>query len=83
MTLYGSTTSGLASPGYTGPSSPPVCFINGTNQLDLGLYSFHPGSCGFAFCDGSAHMVSENVGLVPFVRLITFRGGRPVIDSQF
>ena len=83
MSLYGSTTSGLASPGYTGPSSPPVCFINCTNQLDLGLYSFHPGSCGFAFCDGSAHMVSENVGLVPFVRLITFRGGRPVIDSQF
>jgi len=83
FSLYGSTTNGLAHPGYTGPSSPPVCYINCTNQQMLGLYSFHPGSCGFAFCDGSAHMVSESIGLVPFVRLITFRGGRPVIDSAF
>jgi prepilin-type N-terminal cleavage/methylation domain-containing protein/prepilin-type processing-associated H-X9-DG protein len=78
FTLYGSTPSGIASNG-----TPPVCFINCTNQQMLGLYSFHPGSCGFAFCDGSAHMISENIGVIPFCRMITFRGGRPVLDSQF
>jgi prepilin-type N-terminal cleavage/methylation domain-containing protein len=78
FSLYGSTPSGLASTGVG-----PVCFINCTNQQMLGLYSFHPGACGFAFCDGSAHMVSENIGIVPFVRLITFRGNRPVTDSEF
>jgi prepilin-type N-terminal cleavage/methylation domain-containing protein/prepilin-type processing-associated H-X9-DG protein len=79
FTLYGSNASGnLASTG-----APPVCFINCTNQQMLGLYAFHPGSCGFAFCDGSAHMISENIGVVPFVRLISYGGGRPVTDSSF
>jgi prepilin-type N-terminal cleavage/methylation domain-containing protein len=59
----------------------PVCFINCTNQTQLNVYSFHPGSCGVAMCDGSARMISENIGVVPFVRLITYRGKEPAPDS--
>ena len=80
MNLIGSTFDGTAA--ATGPPA-PACFINCTNQQSLGLYSFHPGSCGVSMCDGSAHMVSENVSLVVFCRMVTFRGHRPVIDSQF
>jgi prepilin-type N-terminal cleavage/methylation domain-containing protein len=61
----------------------PVCFINCTNQAKMNLYAFHPGSCGLAMCDGSAHMVSENIGMVPFCRMITFSGRSPVTDSSF
>jgi hypothetical protein len=32
-------------------------------------------------CDGSAHMVSENVSLITFCRLITFKGHSPVSDG--
>ena len=58
-----------------------ACFINCTNQLRLGLYSFHPGTCGLAMCDGSSHMVSENISIVVFCRLITYKGRSPVTDS--
>ncbi len=78
--LYGSTFSGGTAP-QTGTA--PVCFINCTNQAKMNLYSFHPGSCGLAMCDGSAHMVSENIGLIPFCRMITFNGKAPVTDSAF
>jgi prepilin-type N-terminal cleavage/methylation domain-containing protein len=60
-----------------------VCFINCTNQDLLNLYSFHPGSCGVLMCDGSAHMVSENISLLTFCRLITFQGNSVVTDSSF
>jgi len=60
-----------------------VCFINCTNQDLLNLYSFHPGSCGLLMCDGSAHMVSENISIVTFCRLITFQGRSVVTDSSF
>jgi len=32
-------------------------------------------------CDGSAHMVSENISLITFCRLITFKGHSVVTDS--
>jgi hypothetical protein len=60
-----------------------VCSVNCTNQVGMGLYAFHPGTCGMAMCDGSAHMVSENISNVVFVRLITVRGHTPVTDSSF
>jgi prepilin-type N-terminal cleavage/methylation domain-containing protein len=78
--LYGSTFSGATAP-TTGMA--PVCFINCTNQAKMNLYSFHPGACGLAMCDGSAHMVSENIGTLPFCRMITFSGRAPVTDSSF
>jgi prepilin-type N-terminal cleavage/methylation domain-containing protein len=86
MTLNGSTFDGTAplTPQNslhdpTGPA--PACFINCTNFVNLGLYSFHPGSCGLAMCDGSARMVSENISVVIFCRLITSAGRSPVTDN--
>jgi prepilin-type N-terminal cleavage/methylation domain-containing protein len=60
-----------------------ACIINCTNQTFMGLYSFHPGTCGLAMCDGSAHMVSENLSVVVFCRLISYRGHTAVTDAQF
>jgi prepilin-type processing-associated H-X9-DG protein len=60
----------------------PMCFINCNNVWESSFYSFHPGSVGVAMCDGSAHMISENIGLLPFMRLMTIRGGGAVTDSN-
>jgi prepilin-type N-terminal cleavage/methylation domain-containing protein len=76
--LYGSTYSGTAAAPTTGA---PVCFMNCVNQAFGGLYSFHPGSCGLAMADGSVHMVSENMSVVVFCRLISYKGYAPVTDS--
>ncbi len=48
--------------------------INCMNQAQLNLDSFHPGTCGLAMCDGSAHMVSENISLIVLCRLIRLKG---------
>ena len=32
-------------------------------------------------CDGSAHMVSENLSIITLCRLITFKGHSAVTDS--
>jgi prepilin-type N-terminal cleavage/methylation domain-containing protein len=67
-----------------GPSTKAACcIINCTNQVGMGLYSFHPGTCGMAMCDGSSHIVSENLSLVVFVRLITIKGHGAVSDASF
>jgi hypothetical protein len=87
VVLNGSTFDGTApAPTPGGPThnpngAAPACFINCTNEVNLGLYSFHPGSCGIAMCDGSAHMVSENISVVTFCRLITYCGRAPVTDN--
>jgi prepilin-type N-terminal cleavage/methylation domain-containing protein len=78
--LYGSTFTGGTVPNG---NTAPVCFINCTNQAKMNLYSFHPGTCGLLMCDGSAHMVSENLSIVTFCRLVTYSGRAPVTDSQF
>jgi prepilin-type N-terminal cleavage/methylation domain-containing protein len=78
--MYGSTFTGGTIP--TGNTA-PVCIINCTNQAKMNLYSFHPGSCGLLMCDGSAHMVSENLSLVTFCRLLTYCGRAPVTDGSF
>jgi prepilin-type N-terminal cleavage/methylation domain-containing protein len=75
--LNGSNFAGNASPA----SGAPVCAINCTNQVGFGLYSFHPGSCGLLMADGSAHMVSENMSIVVFCRLISFKGHAAVTDN--
>jgi prepilin-type N-terminal cleavage/methylation domain-containing protein/prepilin-type processing-associated H-X9-DG protein len=61
----------------------PVCLINCVNAWAANYYSFHPGTCGFAFCDGSVHFISENIGVVTLCRLMTYRGHAPVTDTQF
>jgi len=65
------------------PANTPICIINCVNLWSENFYSFHPGSCGFLFSDGSVHMISENISLVTFLRLMTYRGRAPVTDSSF
>ncbi|HXY35037.1 MAG TPA: DUF1559 domain-containing protein [Planctomycetaceae bacterium] len=65
------------------PTSTPICAINCSNRASRNFYSFHPGSAGVLMCDGSARMVSENLGITVFCRLLTYRGHKPVADSSF
>jgi prepilin-type N-terminal cleavage/methylation domain-containing protein len=59
-----------------------ACFFNCTNeQWQNAIYSFHPGTGGLAMCDGSVRFVSEDMDLVTFARLLTFRGHEPVSDA--
>jgi prepilin-type N-terminal cleavage/methylation domain-containing protein len=76
--LLGTTFDGTLAAPTTGV---PVCFINCSNQAFGGLYSFHPGSCGLLMADGSAHIVSENLSVIVFCRLVTYRGHSPVTDN--
>ncbi len=60
----------------------PICFINCTNEAGTDIiYSFHPGAGGVVMCDGSAHMLSENVSVVVFCDMISFKGHEPVTGS--
>jgi len=61
----------------------PICFINCVNESTCGLYSFHPSSAGVALADGSAHMISENLDVTVFCRLISYRGKAKVTDASF
>ena len=45
------------------------------------IFSFHPGAGGVAMCDGSARMISENISIVTFVRLMTPHGREPLTDQ--
>jgi prepilin-type N-terminal cleavage/methylation domain-containing protein len=61
----------------------PVCFFNCTNESrGNAVFSFHPGSGGVLMCDGSAHMLSENISIVVFGALIT-PTGRDVATDGF
>jgi prepilin-type N-terminal cleavage/methylation domain-containing protein/prepilin-type processing-associated H-X9-DG protein len=80
MGIVGSAYSGTKL--KTGPGV-PICLINCVNVWSANFYSFHPGSCGFLFCDGSVHMISENISFVTLMRLVTYRGRAPVTDSSF
>jgi prepilin-type N-terminal cleavage/methylation domain-containing protein len=79
-TIYGSNTQGH-NLGFTKGMS--VCLINCNNYWTTGPYSFHPGTAGIALCDGSARMISENISLTTFARLISYRGHAPVSDAAF
>jgi hypothetical protein len=61
----------------------PTCVVNCTNENNVnGAYSFHPGSVGICMCDGSAHMISENIAITVFINMISFKGHQQVLDSQ-
>jgi prepilin-type processing-associated H-X9-DG protein len=79
----GSLFSGSGAGLFATPPSVPICAINCTNRASRNFYSFHPGAAGVAMCDGSARMVSENLGITVFCRLLTYRGHKPVTDSAF
>ena len=67
-----------------GTNGQPTCFFNCTNENNgNAVYSFHPGTGGVVMCDGSAHMLSENIAVSVFFKMISFRGGQQVLDSQF
>jgi prepilin-type N-terminal cleavage/methylation domain-containing protein len=67
---------------YPGGGITPVCAVNCTNEKQGNLiYSFHPGCGGVVMCDGSAHMLSENISIVTLVRLLTYREHLPVTDG--
>jgi len=77
----GSLYNGGPGPG-TNPS-PPICFFNCTNEAGSDvIYSFHPGTGGVAMCDGSAHMLSENISVVVFCNMMSFMGHEVVSDSN-
>ncbi|HEV8071616.1 MAG TPA: DUF1559 domain-containing protein [Planctomycetaceae bacterium] len=60
----------------------PICFFNCSNEKSSsGVFSFHPGSGGVLMLDGSAHMLSENIGVLVFGALLTPRGREPVTDN--
>jgi prepilin-type N-terminal cleavage/methylation domain-containing protein len=82
VTFYnGSLYNGLPGPNVL--PSPPICFFNCTNEAATDvIYSFHPGTGGVAMCDGSAHMLSENISVVVFCNLMSFRGHETVSDSN-
>ena len=64
------------------PTKTPVCFFNCTNEKGYNaVYSFHPGSGGVAFTDGSAHMLSEDIGVKVMCSLLTYDGREPVSDN--
>jgi prepilin-type N-terminal cleavage/methylation domain-containing protein len=60
----------------------PVCVFNCSNEKQGNLvYSFHPGAGGVVMCDGSAHMLSENISIVTLFRLLTYKEHLPVTDA--
>jgi len=60
----------------------PICFFNCSNEKGAnGVFSFHPGSGGVLMLDGSAHMLSENIGVLVFGSLLTPLGREPVVDN--
>jgi prepilin-type N-terminal cleavage/methylation domain-containing protein len=75
--------SNFAGTSYHVPKGQPVCFVNCVNTANSGIYSFHPGSCGIALCDGSAHLISDNISVTTFCRMITIGGHEPLSDSAF
>ncbi len=69
--------------GNGGAGGGPTCVVNCTNENNAnGAYSFHPGSVGICMCDGSAHMISENIAITVFINMISFKGHQQVLDSQ-
>ena len=80
--LSGTDFTGITNaPVEKAPVFTPVCIMNCSNETGGGLYSFHPGSCGLLMADGSAHMVSENMSVTVFCRLISRNGHQPVTDG--
>jgi prepilin-type N-terminal cleavage/methylation domain-containing protein len=64
------------------PSGYNVCLINCTNEWKRDYaYSFHPGCAGFAMCDGSAHMISENISQLIVMAMVTYRGREAITDA--
>jgi hypothetical protein len=78
--VIGSTFDGKGFP----TNKAPTCFFNCTNENNANcVYSFHPGAGGVVMCDGSAHMLSENISVTVFLNMLSYHGNQTVLDSQF
>ncbi len=78
--IIGSNFAGTTAPTF----KHPVCFFNCTNENSVNaVYSFHPGTGGVTMCDGSAHMLSEDISVSVFLKMVNYQGGQQVLDSQF
>lgn len=60
---------------------PFSCAINCTNEDEA--YSFHPGSAGFVFADGSSHFLSSNIDIRVMARLVTANAGEGISINQY
>jgi len=79
---------------YDGLTIPGPCALNCTNGDDFGTtsfphpyygsegsgeaYAFHPGGANFALGDGSVRLLSQNIGIRDFARLVTRDGGETI-----
>jgi prepilin-type N-terminal cleavage/methylation domain-containing protein len=85
VTVHGTDFTGLSQGNCASPPAVcanPICFINCSNEKSTdAIFSFHPGSGGVLMCDGSAHMISENIGVIPFAALFTPRGHEVATDN--
>ena len=46
-------------------------------------FSFHTGGANLVLCDGSVHFLSDSISAVPFIGLMSARGGEVVSISDF
>jgi prepilin-type N-terminal cleavage/methylation domain-containing protein/prepilin-type processing-associated H-X9-DG protein len=63
---------------FDGKLRPGPCVINCTNDLNYGIYAFHPGGANIALCDGSVRFLAENTSKTT-VRSLVSRDQREVI----
>jgi prepilin-type N-terminal cleavage/methylation domain-containing protein len=81
--VHGSSFCGLTKPASsTAANVIPVCFINCSNENGVPVaFSFHPGAAGMLMCDGSAHMVSEELAVSIAHAFLTPRNHDAVTDQ--
>ncbi len=81
----GSTFCGMAKPAKsTATNIVPLCVFNCSNENGVNVvFSFHPGAGGVAMCDGSAHMLSENISAWVLHMMVTPKGREALTDSMF
>jgi prepilin-type N-terminal cleavage/methylation domain-containing protein len=79
----GSSFCGMSKPSSSSSHSViPVCFLNCTNENGVNVgFSFHPGCVGMVMCDGSSHMISENLNVSIMHALMTPHGHEVVSDT--
>ena len=79
---------------YDGQTIPGPCAVNCTNGDDFGTtpfphpyygsegsgeaYAFHPGGANFAFGDGSVRLLSQEISIREFARLVTRDSGESI-----
>ena len=69
---------------HTGSATTGTIYVpNSKLSMVDDYWSFHPGGCNFAFCDGSVRFIKESVNPGIFSSLSTRAGGEVVSSDQF